>query len=77
VIPAVASGQTLTVVIGSLRVVPTSTTPTAGGTHVTAKLPSSGLTSKPYPLRVAIDRTTSLVEVDGAAFKPRLLVGVP
>jgi hypothetical protein len=78
VIPKLGPDQQLTVVIGSIRVAPISTTTVAGTTKVVAKLPASGLDNKPYPLRVAIDRTTSLVEADGATdFKPRVLVGGP
>lgn len=78
VVPPLAATQTLVVVIGSLRVTPSATTTTAQCTHVVATIPTSGLApNTTYPLRVAIDRTTSLVEIDGAEFKPRVVLGGP
>jgi hypothetical protein len=72
--PPIAAGQDVRVLAGSVRVPATVLpSPPGGPTPLTFVVPSLEA-GQSFPLRVEVDRAVSMVEEDGAGFKPRLTI---
>lgn len=79
VVPAIGADQRVHVLLGSLRLQPTWTTPADGPSAVEFTIPADAglVVGEVYPLRIEVDRAVSLVEDDASGFKPRFIVGGP
>lgn len=72
--PPIAAEQDVRVLAGSVRVPATVLpSPPSGPTRLTFVVPSLDA-GQSFPLRVEVDRAVSVVEEDGAGFKPRLTI---
>ncbi len=72
VVPSIAADQVVRILIGSVRVQATVVAKDPSRLQFAVPVNPAIVAGQSYPLRVEVDGAVSLVEADGAGFKPRL-----